>query len=161
MKCAAWHPQRSWIASGSSSKSGGELLVWDITRVDPIIRLEAPTTTINTVAWGQQPDILVSGSGDGTLRWWDLQRGECNQVREAHEGAVLSLRRSLEGSRFASCGDDGVIMIWDAANGALQQTFRRDRPYERLNITGIQDLTETQKQTLFALGAYEEKPNDP
>jgi WD40 repeat protein/transcriptional regulator with XRE-family HTH domain len=161
VKCAAWHSQRPWVATGSSSKSGGELFVWNTTQSDLIFRMEDPPTAINTVAWGQEPDVLVSGSGDGALRWWDVQSGKCLHVREAHEGAVLSLRRSPEGSRFASCGDDGVIMIWDAANGTLQQTFRRDRPYERLNITGILGLTETQKQTLFALGAFEEKLNNP
>jgi hypothetical protein len=36
------------------------------------------------------------------------------------------------------------------------RTLRRDRPYERLNITGIQGLTEVQKSTLRALGAVEE-----
>jgi len=33
---------------------------------------------------------------------------------------------------------------------------RRDRPYERLNITGIRGVTEAQKTTLCALGAFEE-----
>ncbi len=36
------------------------------------------------------------------------------------------------------------------------QTVRRDRPYERLNITGIRGLIEVQKASLRALGAFEE-----
>jgi hypothetical protein len=36
--------------------------------------------------------------------------------------------------------------------------LRRDRPYERLNITGIRGLTEAQKATLRALGAMESAP---
>jgi hypothetical protein len=34
-------------------------------------------------------------------------------------------------------------------------TLRRDRPYERLNITGIRGLTEAQKASLRVLGAIE------
>jgi hypothetical protein len=34
--------------------------------------------------------------------------------------------------------------------------MRHDRPYERLDITGIRGLTEVQKVSLRALGAFEE-----
>src|SRR5947199_3059829 len=59
--------------------------------------------------------------------------------------------------RLASCGEDGAITIWDLHSGEHLQTLRRDRPYERLNITGIRGLTEAQKASLCALGAIEER----
>ncbi len=90
------------------------------------------------------------------LRWWDLQRGECVRVRKAHQGAVQSLKRSPDGQWLASCGDDGAIMIWDLHSGQSLHTLRRDRPYERLNISGVKGLTEAQRATLRALGAIEE-----
>ena len=37
----------------------------------------------------------------------------------------------------------------------LTFTLQRDRPYERLNITGIKGLTEAQRTALLALGAVE------
>jgi hypothetical protein len=46
--------------------------------------------------------------------------------------------------------------LWGLENGELLQTLRRDRPYERLNITGTRGLTAAQKTTLYALGAIEE-----
>ncbi|MGZ3610835.1 MAG: hypothetical protein ACXVBU_12310 [Ktedonobacteraceae bacterium] len=36
------------------------------------------------------------------------------------------------------------------------RTRRRDRLYERLDITGVKGLTDAQKATLRALGAIEE-----
>ena len=57
--------------------------------------------------------------------------------------------------KFASCGDDGGIMIWDLQGGEHLQTLRRDRPYECLNITGLTGLTEAQLVTLRRLGAEE------
>ena len=77
-------------------------------------------------------------------------------MREAHQGAVQSLRISSDGRMLASCGDDSTIKVWDLENGEHLRTLRRDRPYERLDITGIRGLTEAQKATLCALGAIED-----
>jgi len=57
---------------------------------------------------------------------------------------------------LASSGDDSTIRLWDLQSGELLRVLRRDRPYERLNITGIKGLTEAQKTTLRELGAIEE-----
>ncbi len=89
------------------------------------------------------------------LRWWEVHSGACVQVQEAHQGTVQSLKVSPEGSKLASCGDDGAITLWDLERGEHLRTLRRDRPYERLDITGIRGLTEAQKATLRALGAME------
>lgn len=76
-------------------------------------------------------------------------------VCEAHQGTGQALRRSPDGTKLASCGDDGRIVLWDLYTGELLQTLRRDRPYERLDITGIQGLTDVQEATLRGLGAVE------
>ena len=108
------------------------------------------------LAWDPSGAVLVSGGGDGALRWWDMQRGKCVQVRRAHQGTVQSLRCSPDGAKLASCGDDEAIMLWDLHSGEHRQTLRRDRPYERLNISGVKGLTEAQRASLRALGAIEE-----
>ena len=57
---------------------------------------------------------------------------------------------------LASCGDDGAINMWDLESGKHLRTLRRDRPYERLDISGVQGLTDAQQATLRALGAIED-----
>ena len=90
------------------------------------------------------------------LRWWEVRSGHCVRVQEAHQGTVQALKVNPDGSRPASCGDDGAILLWDLHSGEHLQTLRRDRPYERLNITGIRGLSAAQKASLRALGAFEE-----
>ncbi len=48
-----------------------------------------------------------------------------------------------------------VVLSWDLRSAGHLQTLRRDQPYERLDITGIRGLTQAEKATLRALGAFE------
>ena len=108
------------------------------------------------MTWGPSGEVVISGGSDGMVRWWEVESGKCVQVQEAHQGAVQALKLSPDGGRLASCGEDGAITIWDLERGEHLRTLRRDRPYERLDITGIRGLTEAQKATLRALGAIED-----
>lgn len=48
-------------------------------------------------------------------------------------------------------------MLWNVQSGEHRRILRRDRPYERLNITGILGLTQAQLASLRALGAVEDE----
>ncbi len=85
-------------------------------------------------------------------------RPHVSQNRQEHQGAVQSLRVSPDRKTLASCGDDNTIQVWNLESGEHLRTLRRDRPYERLNITGIRGVTEAQLTTLRALGAIEDAP---
>ncbi len=91
----------------------------------------------SAVTWSQKKEQLISGGSDGRLRWWQLRSGECVRVQQAHQGTVQTLKVSPDGRVLASCGDEGAIGLWDLHSGELLRTLRRDRPNERLNITGI------------------------
>ena len=156
----AFSPDGSRLASGGGSKDSGELFVWDAHSGERLAALEGVAGVVSALSWGPSGERLLSGGSDGRLRWWDLQHGECMWVREAHEGTVRALKVSPDGSKLASCGDDGAITLWDLESGEHLRTLRRDRPYERLNITGIRGLTEAEKASLHALGAFEETSRD-
>jgi WD40 repeat protein/transcriptional regulator with XRE-family HTH domain len=160
----AWSPDGTRLASGSCNRDSGELFVWDVLTRGGSSGLSMRIVVehsgmVHTIAWSRshgacpRGDQLISGDSDGKLRWWDVKTGECMRMREAHQGTVRSLRVSPDGKSLASCGDDGAIRIWDVESGEHLQTLRRDRPYERLNITGIRGLNKAEIASLQALGA--------
>jgi WD40 repeat protein len=150
-----WSPDGTRLTSAGRCRgsSGGELLVWEAESGACVQVFAGQPDLVSAVTWDQSGALMVSGGCDGLLRWWEVKSGKCLQDRQAHEGTIWALKKSPDGRLLASVGDDGAIRIWDIHTTELLRTLRRDRPYERLNITGIQGLTEAQKATLRALGA--------
>ena len=155
----AWSPDGTQLASGGRGRGGsGEIFVWEVSSGQRLRVWSEPSTIVYALAWSPTGAVLLSGGSDGSMRWWDVQSGKCLTLRQGHQGAIQSLRVSPEGRRLASCGDDGAINIWDLHSGEHLRTLRRDRPYERLDISGVKGLTAAQKTTLRALGAMESAP---
>lgn len=153
----AWNFDGTRLASGGRGTASGELFVWDPQSGERVASLAGHAEIVSAVAWGPSKEVLITGGGGGKLRWWDLPRGACLQVIEAHQGTVQSLRCSPDRTMLASCGDDGAIMLWDLHSGEHRQTLRRDRPYERMNISGMTGVSAAQRSALLALGAVEKK----
>jgi WD40 repeat protein/transcriptional regulator with XRE-family HTH domain len=151
----AWSPDGSRLASGGGNRGQGELFVWDAQTGTRLSNWHEPSASVYALAWSPGGAGLVSGGSDGRLCWWDLRHGERVRLCQAHQGTVQALKLSPDGHKLASCGDDGAIKIWDVHSGQHLRTLRRDRPYERLTITGIRGLTQADLATLRALGAIE------
>jgi hypothetical protein len=50
-------------------------------------------------------------------------------------------------------------VLWDLQTGAFVQSLRRDRPYERMDITGLTGITDAQRTSLLGLGATDRVDN--
>jgi WD40 repeat protein/transcriptional regulator with XRE-family HTH domain len=156
--CVAWSPSGTRLSSCGGGRGGGELFVWDTHSGESLYALSELSEVVYALAWNPNGTMLISGGSDGMLHWWDVERGKCVQTRHAHQGTVQSLKASPDGHSLASCGDDGAIHIWELESGKQLRTLRRDRPYERLDISGIKGLTQAQRASLSALGAIERTP---
>ena len=152
----AWSPDGTRLASAGGGRAGrGELTVWEVSTGERLHAWSEPSAVVNAVAWSPAEERLLSGGSDGNIRWWDTQSGECLRVQKGHQGAIQSLSVSPDVRKLASCGDDNAIQLWDLQSGEHLRILRHDRPYERLNISGVKGLTPAQKATLRALGAIE------
>ncbi len=162
VKSVAWSPDSRRLASGSGNQGqgeSGEIFVWDAHSGQRVHAFVGYPGVVSALAWAASGERLISGGSNGMVRWWDVQCRECVRIRKAHQGTVHSLKVSPDGRSLASCGDDGAINVWELESGEHLRTLRQDRPYERLDITGIGGVTQAQKASLRALGAIEGTPS--
>ena len=110
---------------------------------------------VESVAFSPDGRFLASGSQDQTVRLWEVPTGQSLKTLSGHTNKVWSVVFSPDGRLLASGSADATIKLWDIQTGDCLKTLRPERPYERMNITGVTGLTEAQKATLKALGAFE------
>ncbi len=99
--------------------------------------------------------ILATGSQDGAIRTWDISTHRHLSTMQQHDNRVRTIAFSPISTTLASGSDDGTIKLWGTHTSTCLKTLRSDRPYERMNITGVEGLNNAQKATLKALGAIE------
>jgi WD40 repeat protein len=97
---------------------------------------------------------------DQTVRLWAVQTGQSLKTLVGHTHQVWSVTFSPDGQTLASGSADATIKLWDVQTGECLKTLRPDRPYERMNITGVSGLTEAQIAALKTLGAIEREATE-
>lgn len=162
LKVLRGHTHRVWSVTFSPNSyqviSCGDdqtIRTWDASSGQCLQTLSGHTDWVRALAISSDGKLLASGSHDQTVRIWELNSGRCLKILRGHSNCVWSVAFSPDGGSVASGSDDGMMKLWDVQTGECIKTLRSDRPYERMNITGVTGLTEAQKFTLQMLGAME------
>lgn len=155
VRALVFHPSSHRLYSASEDQT---IRVWDCTTASQIESLSGHTGRVMGLDMHPQGSSLVSCGDDCCIRLWDLSKEAVasRSIERAHAGRIRGVLYSRDGSRLASCGDDGVIRLWDAATLAHLQDLISERPYERMNISEANGLTDAQKAALRILGAIED-----
>jgi len=97
-------------------------------KVRPVTRctssLSGHTEAVLSIAFSPDCLRLASGSGDSTVRLWDLNTELPLHTCQGHQGWVLSVAWSPDGSRLASSGMDKMVMIWDGFTGKILNVLK-------------------------------------
>ncbi|HMA34253.1 MAG TPA: helix-turn-helix domain-containing protein [Chloroflexia bacterium] len=144
------------VASGGED---GTVKLWETASGRLLATLQGHTGLVCGVALSGDGQFVASGGFDGTVRLWDAASGRLLATLEGHTGAVWAVALSGDGQLVASGSFDGTVRLWEASSGTFLRTLRRDRPYERMDITDLTGITPAQRASLIALGAVE-RPRD-
>ncbi len=77
----------------------------------------------SAIAISRNRRMIVTGGGDGTIKFWDQQRYLLINSVKAHLGGVAALAFSPDGRFIASGGEDSRVRLWNAQTGKLERTF--------------------------------------
>ena len=147
-------PDGKTIASGSDDHM---IRLWDVSTGECLKILQGHPYLVRSVAFNPDGKALASGGDDRVIRLWDISTGQCLQTLQGHSSWVYSVAFSPDGTTIVSGSRDGTIKLWDVQTSKCFRTLRVERPYERMNITGVRGLNEAQKATLGVLGAREDE----
>ena len=133
----AFSPDSKRIASGSWDKTK----VWDAATGQETLTLKGHAGMVSSATYGPEGRMVIesmissvafcpdgkriaSGSGDNTLKVWDVDTGQETLTLKGHTSSVLSVAFSPDGKRIASGSGDGTLKVWDAGTGQETLTLK-------------------------------------
>ncbi len=108
-------------------KSDNRIWIWDTETGQQKFILKEHKGRITRTLFTPNGKTLVSGSADGTIRFWDLETGELITTLEEYD-PNSPIAFSLDGQTFASGGENAKILLWDLNTGKLKTTFSSYNP---------------------------------
>ena len=80
-------------------------------------RLKGHVGDVNSFSFSVDGKYLVSGGGDGTVRIWDFELGECIKILGRHKSRVISCKFSGDGREVVSLDENQIIKRWELSAG--------------------------------------------
>jgi WD40 repeat protein len=123
-----WSPDGTQIATASDD---GSAKVWDAATGELLFYQQGHDPFTVYADWSPSGDrILTTGWDDRTAKIWDAATGEEMLTLAGHEGRVRTCGRgplctsgysawSPSGDRVVTYGEDGYVIVWDAATGEV------------------------------------------
>jgi WD40 repeat protein len=143
----------SVVVSGGAD---GTVRLWNGRTGESLVVLRGGSGEVWSVAVSADGQLVVAGFETGIIKVWAAGTGEKLATLVGHTGTIWGVGISADGHMVASGGFDATVRLWQSATGECLRTLRAERRYERMNITGLTGVTETQRAALLALGAVEQ-----
>jgi len=115
----AINPINENIACGT----GTEIKIFD-EKYRLLATLQGHGKTVNSIAFGPDGKMIVSGGADNTIRTWDASSGQLLNTINADQKDVLSVCFSSDGKHLGSAGANGSVKMWSAQSGNLVAEFK-------------------------------------
>ena len=114
---------RDTIAIGLQSSS--IIILNAITGLQMAI-LSGHTGSVQSLVFSSDGTLLVSGSGDNTIKLWDMQTGGVVKTFQGHTGWVFFVSISADCTTIASGSLDETICLWDIQTGECYHIIEQE-----------------------------------
>ncbi|KAF9351705.1 hypothetical protein BGX34_000412 [Mortierella sp. NVP85] len=115
----AYSPDGKSLAVGLSN---GKISVYTTSKWEKALTMSDHTKTIWRVVYSPNSKQMASCDGDGNVKLWDVDSGECKFTWKCTDGAsAYDVAFSPQGDLVAAAGY--AVEIWNTTNGELQDTL--------------------------------------
>ena len=125
------HPSNDVVAAATAD---GTIRLWDLRNLK-LIQLYHATQSgeesiqsskaagVHSIEFGgDHGEWMLSSSGDGLVKLWDLHEGHLRYTLHAHKGAANAATFASRGGFFATSGADAEVMVWRADLSSFEPT---------------------------------------
>ncbi len=151
-------PIDALVAAGDGllAAGGGAVLPWQLLAVRSLAGHTQPVTALAAVP--TDPNLIVSGSADGTLRRWNVDSGQA-VAQLNHGGPVTAVAVRPDGQRMASTSANNTLKLWDANGGQLAE-LRGDIRAQKLVAKLTQEKNDTTQRVAVSKTAADAAEKD-
>ena len=103
--------------------------MWDITSRQILHQFSGHDQDIYSLDFASDGIHIASGSGDRTIRIWDIQQGQCVLSLQIDDG-VTTVAISPDNRYVAAGSLDKSVRIWDMAEGSLIERTRGEQGHK-------------------------------
>ncbi|CAD8185070.1 unnamed protein product [Paramecium octaurelia] len=90
---------------------------WKNLKLNEICQLDGHSSGVRSLCFSPDCATLASGSGDNSIRLWNVKTGEQKVKLKGHTNQVYSVCFSPDGTSLASGSHDKTIWLWDVQTG--------------------------------------------
>jgi WD40 repeat protein len=118
----AFSPDGQFLAFGDTK---GEIHLRQVADGKHILICKGHTSWVVALAFSPDGRIFASSScADYTIKFWDIETGQCLRTLRGHDNEVWSVAFSPDGSTLASSSDDQTIKLWSVQTGKCFKTLQ-------------------------------------
>lgn len=115
-----WKPDGKFLASGGADNV---VKIWDYEKGEQARTIQAHQKQITRLVFIGTTSQFATCSGDQTIRFWNADNGGNVRNFSGNNDFVYALSVSPDGTLVAAGGEEGIVRLYNGANGQLTKSL--------------------------------------